>query len=82
MKKANRAAVILMERATLRELRSAIKSSVNLTRVLERAYWTAWDKGSDCVYLSLEKTETEDGEPRHYILPITWFTVQEVRDDA
>ena len=82
MKKANRAAVILTEQSTLREIRSVIKPRVKLARIFEKAYWAAWDKGSDCVYVSLKKAETVDGEARLFILPMPWFTVQEVSDDA
>ena len=82
LKKANRAVVLLTEPLTRRRILEEAKPEVKVARLIEKAYWEAWDRRSDCVYLTLEASQTVDGERKHYILPVAWFKIQEARDDA
>lgn len=82
MQKVSRAIVVLKELSTRRQLIECLRPSVNFDQIIEDAYWKAWDQRSDCVYITLKKTQTRDGEARHFILPLPWFDVLEGRDDA
>lgn len=82
MRKVSRAIVVLKEPSTRRQLAEYARPSVNLERIIEEAYWRAWDQRSDCVYITLKHSMTKDGEAKHFILPLPWFDVVEGRDDA
>lgn len=82
MQKASRAIVILKDPTYRRVLAEAIKPGVRLGAIIERAYWDAWDRGADSVYIYLHRHETRDGERRHFVVPFHRFDVVEGRDDA